>query len=84
MFTLSPKTYIMSDKSKYPDSHTSGDKKGSVSDAGYNERNEVHPDHTEKIPAPHANQDHPGTSENSGSQDDTGGGNRVGQRSDDL
>ncbi|MEO5646787.1 MAG: hypothetical protein ABIQ56_00415 [Chitinophagaceae bacterium] len=51
------------DKTTYDNkSKTDGEKKGSVTDAGYNEENEKHPDHTRKNPAPSAKNDKPGSS----------------------
>ena len=60
-----------------------GDKKGSVSEAGYNEQNAKPVDQsTKKNPAPSKTQDHP-NEDSRAAQDDTGGGNDSGQRSDD-
>ncbi len=57
-----------------------GDKKGSVSKAGYNEQN-INPQSKEN-PAPSKEQDHP-NEDTPAAQDDTGGGNDSGKRSDD-
>lgn len=60
----------------------SGQKKGSVSDAGYNEENEANFDQAPKEnPAPPKSQDDP-TEDTLPSQDDTGGGNNSGKRID--
>lgn len=60
-----------------------GDKKGSVSAAGYNEQPEKNVKQApKKNPAPSKTQDHP-SEDSRASQDDTGGGNDSGQRSDD-
>jgi hypothetical protein len=58
-----------------------GDKKGSVSEAGYNEQNEKI--QSKKNPAPSKQQDHP-KEDTRASQDDTGGGNDSGKNSFDL
>ncbi len=55
-----------------------GDKKGSVSEAGYNEQNER--TQTKENPAPSKQQDHP-NEDTRASQDDTGGGNDSGKTS---
>ncbi len=67
---------------KYYESRKSqqGDKKGSVSEAGYNEQNTT--SQTKKNPAPSKQQDRP-NEDTRASQDDTGGGNDSGKRSDD-
>ncbi len=57
-----------------------GDKKGSVNEAGYNEQNTA--TQTKQNPAPAKEQDHP-NEDSLASQDDTGGGNDSGTRSDD-
>ena len=57
-----------------------GDKKGSVSEAGYNEQQTK--TQTKKNPAPSKEQDLPGE-DTRAAQDDTGGGNDSGKRSDD-
>jgi hypothetical protein len=57
-----------------------GDKKGSVSNAGYNEQNEKTVTKTTKNPAPSKQQDHP-NEDTRASQDDTGGGNDSGKNS---
>ena len=60
-----------------------GDKKGSVTNAGYNEQNEKTTKQSpKKNPAPPKTQDHP-KEDALASQDDTGGGNDSGKRSDD-
>ncbi len=60
-----------------------GDKKGSVSEAGYNEQNPKTVKQSPKEnPAPSKTQDLP-QEDSKASQDDTGGGNDSGQRSDD-
>lgn len=56
-----------------------GDKKGSVSEAGYNEQQSG--TQTKKNPAPSKEQDHP-NEDSRAAQDDTGGGNDSGKRSD--
>lgn len=53
-----------------------GDKKGSVSNAGYNELHSK--TETKSNPAPSKQQDHPGE-DTRASQDDTGGGNNSGR-----
>ena len=58
-----------------------GDKKGSVSKAGYNEENEKTATKTKKNPAPSKTRDQPKV-DTLASQDDTGGGNDSGKRSD--
>ncbi len=57
-----------------------GDKKGSVSEAGYNEQQSKI--QTKENPGPSKEQDHP-MEDARASQDDTGGGNDSGKRSDD-
>jgi len=57
-----------------------GDKKGSVSEAGYNEQQTK--TQTKKNPAPSKEQDLP-REDTRAAQDDTGGGNDSGKRSDD-
>lgn len=57
------------------------DQKGSVSEAGYNEQNEKTVTKTKKNPAPSKTQDQP-KEDTLASQDDTGGGNDSGKRSD--
>ncbi|MEO6289999.1 MAG: hypothetical protein ABIO76_08770 [Ginsengibacter sp.] len=60
----------------------SGRTKGSVSDAGYNEENETTIQQSpKKNPAPAKSQDDPSV-DTLASQDDTGGGNNSGKRSD--
>ncbi|MEO8568492.1 MAG: hypothetical protein ABI419_05140 [Ginsengibacter sp.] len=60
----------------------SGSKKGSVSNAGYNEENEVTIKQSpKKNPAPSKSQDDPSADALS-TQDDTGGGNNSGKRID--
>jgi hypothetical protein len=59
-----------------------GDKKGSATNAGYDEQNEITAKRPKKNPAPSKQQDHPALS-TPASQDDTGGGNDSGKRSDD-
>ncbi len=56
-----------------------GDKKGSMNEGGYNEQNTTM--QTKKNPAPSKEQDHP-NEDAPASQDDTGGGNDSGKRSD--
>ena len=58
-----------------------GDKKGSVSNAGYNEQNER--TQPKNNPGPSKEQDHP-NEDTRASQDDTGGGNDSGKTSYDL
>ena len=58
-----------------------GDKKGSVSEAGYNEQQSR--TQTKKNPAPSKTQDHPGEDARA-SQDDTSGGNNSGKKIHDL
>ena len=58
-----------------------GDKKGSVSEAGYNEQNSR--TESKNNPAPSKQQDHP-NEDTRASQDDTGGGNDSGKNSYDL
>lgn len=57
-----------------------GDKKGSVNEAGYNEQNTT--SQKKQNPAPSKQEDHP-MEDSRASQDDTGGGNDSGTRSDD-
>ena len=60
----------------------SGSKKGSVNEAGYNEQ--IHPNQTQSVkenPAPNKTQDDP-SADTLASQDDTGGENGTGKRSD--
>ena len=60
-----------------------GDKKGSVSIAGYNEQHQkTTMQSPKKNPAPPKTQDQP-KEDTLASQDDTGGGNDSGKRSDD-
>ena len=60
----------------------SGSKKGSVTDAGYNEQNEATSKQgNKKNPAPAKTQDDPGA-DTLASQDDTGGQNGSGKRID--
>ena len=60
----------------------SGSKKGSVTEAGYNEQNETTQKQSPKAnPAPSKSQDDPGAN-TLASQDDTGGENGTGKRSD--
>ena len=61
-----------------------GTKKGSASEAGYDEQNEKTIKAPKENPAPSARQDNEQShvSENSPQQDDTGGGNNSGKRSD--
>ncbi len=59
-----------------------GDKKGSVSNAGYNEQNEKTAQSPKKNPALSKTQDQP-KEDTLAAQDDTGGGNDSGKRSDD-
>ena len=58
----------------------SGDKKGSLNEAGYNEQNTK--TQIKENPAPSKQQDNPGE-DSPASQDDTGGGNDSGKRNDD-
>jgi hypothetical protein len=60
-----------------------GDKKGSATKAGYDEQNEKTIKQPKKNPAPPKNQVNSGSKEVSATQDDTGGGNDSGKRSDD-
>jgi hypothetical protein len=57
-----------------------GDKKGSVSEAGYNEQQTK--TQSKKNPAPSKQQDQPKAATRA-EQDDTGGGNDSGKRTDD-
>ncbi|MEO6220743.1 MAG: hypothetical protein ABIO81_09975 [Ginsengibacter sp.] len=60
----------------------SGEKKGSVSEAGYNEENELTSGQSpKKNPAPSKSQDDP-SGDTLASQDDTGGENNSGKRID--
>lgn len=60
----------------------SGEKKGSVSEAGYNEDNELTTKQSpKKNPAPSKSQDDP-SEDALASQDDTGAGNNSGKRVD--
>lgn len=60
----------------------SGSKKGSVSNAGYNEENEITIKQSpKKNPAPSKSQDDP-SADALPTQDDTGGGNNSGKRID--
>lgn len=59
-----------------------GDKKGSATNAGYDEQNEKTVKQPKKNPAPPKEQEQP-KSNSLASQDDTGGGNDSGKRSDD-
>ena len=58
-----------------------GDKKGSATNAGYDEQNQKTIRQPKKNPAPSKEQDHPGEDARA-EQDDTGGGNDSGKRSD--
>ncbi len=60
-----------------------GDKKGSTSEAGYNEENEKTLKGDKENPGPSKTQDKPGSDNNRANQDDTGGGNDSGKRTDD-
>jgi hypothetical protein len=75
---------VENDRTHYPESHTDGSKKGTVSDAGYNEQNTKHNDETQDIPAPPSHQDKPASSPAPAGQDDTGGGNNSGTKTHDL
>ena len=60
----------------------SGQTKGSVTDAGYNEENEISTQQSpKKNPAPSKSQDDP-SADALATQDDTGGGNNSGKRID--
>ncbi len=59
-----------------------GDKKGSSTKAGYNEQNEKTLKEAKENPAPQKTQDHP-NEDTRAEQDDTGGANNSGERSDD-
>lgn len=59
-----------------------GDKKGSATNAGYDEQNEKTLKAPKKNPAPSKLKDHP-KEDSAASQDDTGGGNDSGKRNDD-
>ena len=59
-----------------------GDKKGSATNAGYDEQNEKTIKAPKKNPAPPKTQDQPKVVARA-KQDDTGGGNKSGKRSDD-
>ena len=60
----------------------SGDKKGSATNAGYDEQNEKTVKEPKKNPAPSKTKDQPKVAAKA-TQDDTGGGNDSGKRSDD-
>lgn len=59
-----------------------GDKKGSATNAGYDEQNEITIKAAKKNPATSKKQEQP-KEDNVAAQDDTGGGNDSGKRSDD-
>lgn len=59
-----------------------GDTKGSATNAGYDEQNEATVKKPKKNPAPTKEKDQPKLTTKA-SQDDTGGGNDSGKRSDD-
>ncbi len=59
-----------------------GDKKGSATNAGYDEQNEKTVKQPKKNPALSKSQDHP-NEDSRAAQDDTGGGNDSGKRLDD-
>ena len=59
-----------------------GDKKGAATTAGYDEQNEATVKKPKKNPAPAKEKEQPKLA-TEGSQDDTGGGNDSGKRSDD-
>jgi hypothetical protein len=60
-----------------------GDKKGSVNKEGYNEQNQKNiKQQPKENPAPSREQDKPNSDSNTATQDDTGGGNDSGKRSD--
>ena len=59
-----------------------GDKKGSATNAGYDEQNEKTIKQPKKNPAPSKSQDRP-NEDSLAAQDDTGGGNESGKRKDD-
>ena len=59
-----------------------GDKKGSATNAGYDEQNETTIKKPKKNPAPSKEKDQPKITTKA-TQDDTGGGNDSGKRSDD-
>ncbi|MDB5221820.1 MAG: hypothetical protein JWN83_487 [Chitinophagaceae bacterium] len=59
-----------------------GDKKGSATNAGYDEQNEKTAKQPKKNPAPSRKKDDPKEA-STAEQDDTGGGNDSGKRSDD-
>ncbi|HEV8084330.1 MAG TPA: hypothetical protein VGP55_14075 [Chitinophagaceae bacterium] len=59
----------------------SGSKKGSVTEAGYNEENELTTKSPKKNPAPPKSQDDP-SEDALATQDDTGGENNSGKRID--
>ncbi len=58
-----------------------GNKKGSSTEAGYNEQNEKTSKQPNENPAPSKSQDHPNEDARA-EQDDTGGPNNSGERSD--
>lgn len=60
-----------------------GDKKGSATNAGYDEQNEKTLKAPKKNPAPSKTQDQPKTASRA-EQDDTGGGNNSGKKIHDL
>ncbi|MBA2249891.1 MAG: hypothetical protein H0W12_06825 [Chitinophagaceae bacterium] len=59
-----------------------GDKKGSATKAGYDEQNEKTIKEPKKNPAPPKTKTKTGPKEAAATQDDTGGGNDSGKRSD--
>lgn len=59
-----------------------GDKKGSATEAGYDEQNEATVKKPKKNPAPAKEREQP-KARSKASKDDTGGGNDSGKRSDD-
>jgi hypothetical protein len=63
-----------------------GDKKGSSSEAGYNEQNQKNIKEEKENPAPSKSQDKPSTDNAPATQDDTGDGgmHTTGKRVDDL
>ena len=60
-----------------------GDKKGSSTKAGHNKQNEKTIKQTNKNPSPSKTENKPHASDSTAEQDDTGGPNNSGERSDD-
>ncbi len=71
---------------KYYETKTddNGDKKGSANKEGYNEQNDKNVKQSPENPAPTTAQDKPNADDSTATQDDTGGGNDSGKRSDEI